>query len=424
MKINPATRVIFNFIFYILLFKCCKNVNNEEEIFKKGTLSIYCHFDFISIDENLLKNTNKFNDLKIKIINAIDNSEVRIFKISQFYIDSIELMPGKYYIIAETDKVFSAAFDVPAYYGMSSIFEIKPQAYLKVDVNCKVSNCAITVKYSENVKNQFLDYYTILSNKDTFLIYSKNEARQAFFKLDQINIKANLIYIEDGIQKTKIIQGKLSSPEQGMLYNITINASLNKTASGLTVFLDSTLVPQQIIINDSNSKNLFYGKILITEIMYDPDSIDDSKGEWFEIFNNSDDTINLKNFVIRSGSKYHCINEDLYLVPKSYFLFEKSEIATPFKGYVYGSSLTFNNTGIVDITIATYGTNGLDGDIVATVAYGTGTFMPKATGASLNLSGDCFSIESLSNKDCWCLSDSVYDGINKGTPGFQNKNCN
>lgn len=421
MKTNPTT-----FLLLILMFVGCGDDNHiQEDLREKGLLCILCNFDYISINEDYFKCTNNnLKELKVKIINAVSKNEVMVFNTANSLIDSIFLLPGKYYVVVETKLLFSAAFEEPYFYGISPIFEVKPQTYNRAEVLCKISNCAISIDYSENVKTQFVDYYTILSNKDTSLIYAKNETRKAFFKLDPISVRANLTYIDNGEKKLKTLEAKITSPEAGKIYKILIDANLRNTISGISFNIDSTLITQEIVITDSVEANPFWGKILITEIMYDPDSIDDSKGEWFEIYNVSNEVLNLKNLVIRSGTKFHQISKDLYLNPKSYLLFEKTDIATPYEGYIYGSSISFNNTGTVDVTIATFGTNGIDGEVVATVIYGTGTLMPRATGRSLNLSVDCFSIENLSNKDCWCLSDFLYDGKNKGTPGFENKSCN
>jgi len=416
-----STKLIIILVFLVL--SCSDENYKYADLKQNGMISILCNFDFIKINESFLKSTKDYLDLKAKIINAIDNKETLILVMKNEFMDSIFLLPGKYYIEIENNNIFSAAFEQPIFYGKSNIFEIKPQTYNRVEVLCKIANCAISIEYSDNVKNQFINYYCILSNQDTMLIYDKNEIRKAYFTLKPINIKANLTYVENGTEKIKVIESKISSPEAGKHYKLFINANLNNTLTGLSLIFDSTLVNENIYVSDSINLSPYYGKILITEIMYDPDSIDDSKGEWFEIYNISEDVINLKNLVLRTGTRFHQIKNDLYIGPKSYLLFEKSELATPYSGYTYGSSLTFNNTGYVKFEIATYGSNGLDGDIIASIHYGTGTLMPKATGVSLNLSIDCYNIENLLNPDCWCISDSLYDGINKGTPSFKNKTC-
>ena len=45
------------------------------------------------------------------------------------------------------------------------------------------------------------------------------------------------------------------------------------------------------------------GDILITEIMHDPVKIDDFRGEWIEIYNNSDQDIDLQGLIVRSSKE-------------------------------------------------------------------------------------------------------------------------
>jgi hypothetical protein len=96
--------------------------------------------------------------------------------------------------------------------------------------------------------------------------------------------------------------------------------------------LNDTIKTEIISITDNNSGNGVpgYGDLLITEIIYNPKALSDSEGEWFEIYNNSKKTINLKGLVIRRGSsiKLHQIGSDVNLAVGSYAVLGRTDKAT------------------------------------------------------------------------------------------------
>jgi len=73
------------------------------------------------------------------------------------------------------------------------------------------------------------------------------------------------------------------------------------------IFIPSSTSPENLIIN---------------EIMNNPLAISDSYGEWFEIFNNGLNEIDLYNFIIRdNGNDYHFINDHIIIQPGEYSVF-------------------------------------------------------------------------------------------------------
>jgi|GEM_PF-5245703 len=62
-----------------------------------------------------------------------------------------------------------------------------------------------------------------------------------------------------------------------------------------------------------------YGSVLITEIMADPVAVSDGNGEWFELFNTTNEAINLRGWQIRDeGNERHTIGNDLIISAKEY----------------------------------------------------------------------------------------------------------
>ncbi len=62
------------------------------------------------------------------------------------------------------------------------------------------------------------------------------------------------------------------------------------------------------------------GDLLISEIKVNPAAVSETRGEWFELYNPTDDDINLRDIVIGDdGSDSHTIETDLLILP-SHFL--------------------------------------------------------------------------------------------------------
>ena len=68
--------------------------------------------------------------------------------------------------------------------------------------------------------------------------------------------------------------------------------------------------------------------LIITEIMSDPSSVSDSYGEWFELYNTSDSTIDISGWVLKdTGNDEHIIVNDtmsVFVNPGEYFVFARN----------------------------------------------------------------------------------------------------
>ena len=166
-----------------------------------------------------------------------------------------------------------------------------------------------------------------------------------------------------------------------------------------------------------------YGEILITEIMYDPSSLSDTEGEWFEIINNSDQAINLQNLIIgRDDTYFHVITDSIELSPGHYFVLQRSVTATDASNsYTYGSDISLTNTGAV-LALYNEGTLTDPGTLIFSVNYG-GEYFPGGSGTTISLNPDMISAGEAVQGTSWCTSISVYSTGDLGTPGLGNDPC-
>ncbi len=153
--------------------------------------------------------------------------------------------------------------------------------------------------------------------------------------------------------------------------------------------------------------------VVITEIMPNPASVSDSFGEWFEVYNNDSNEIDLNGWTIKGNdSDYHGITGDpgtLSLSPGDYFVFGTNG-DTDLNGgyipdYVYSSFVMGNDDDSIILVDS-------QGFVVDVVEY-TSSF-PFDNGISIYLRG----LEYENNQDTsWAASFSSYGDGDLGTPG-------
>ncbi len=411
----------------ISMISCQKD---EVKIIKKtGSLHIDIGL-FISVNEvnNLLKSTQAVEDFKVIIYKA-DGTEAMAFESASDMPGIIELETGDYYVEANSDNNLPAAFENPYYYGVSNVFTISNNMQQSVLVNCELANTIVTVIYSDNIISSFADYTTTVSSALGSLIFSQNETRMGYFQTLPLDIMVELTYLKpDGSEASKSLSGSIPDPLANRHYEIVVDASIDEGMATFQILLDDTEVQVEVIeiADDSNNQpggSVGYGEILITEIMYNPSALSDTEGEWFEIYNNSDHAINLQNLVLgRDDANRHIVTDPIELSPGAYFVFTRNELATDASnGYVYGSAILLPNTGAV-LSIYNEGTETDPGALIFSVNYGADNF-PDYPGASISLSPTLNNATDAILGTSWCLSTSVYNTGDLGTPGLVNDLC-
>jgi hypothetical protein len=428
--LNPYTYVMKSYVIAcmlaILAFSCHKDEMARDK--PSGVLKIKVGL-YISVGEvrENLKSTSGVEDFRVVIFSA-DDLEVLAFEKASDLPPEIRLETGTYYVTASSENNLPAAFDNPYYFGRSDTFTITPGGQQSVVVNCELSNAVVAVVYSDQVRDNFSDYSTTVSSSAGSLVFGRTETRQGYFQPLDLSIEAVLTWEKpDGTFESKTLTGSISNPQPKRKYEIHVDAAGGEGMSMIVVNLGDTVIPVEIVniseepVNPDGTLNP--GDLLITEIMYDPVSLTDTYGEWFEIYNNTGHPVNLLHLVItKSGTDRHIITAPITLASHGYQVFARADTAVAVDKYVYGTSITLNNTGAI-LALPNYGTDGTNGTEICSVDYGEEGF-PSGSGASISLNPEAMNVQEEPLGASWCVSSSVYSTGDLGTPGAINDECN
>ncbi len=359
---------------------------------------------------------------------SIDDTPVISFNRYSDMPDTLSLDPGSYYVKASSGYPLPGGFDSPYYEGYSDSITLTPEETRSVSVMCSLANCKLSVSYSQNITGTFYDYYTVVSNEDTSITFTRDESRDAYFELKPVSLTAHLEYYNpDSTTAEKILDGTIDEPMKQKYYEVRFDANLTDPGALISVNVDESVTTQVVNINDQSGgipgNSIGYGDLLITEIMYNPASMSDTYGEWFEVYNSTADSIDLYHLVIEKNAQaVHTVDEHILLPADRYIAFVKTDSACNAElKYTYGGSLSLTNGGD-ELSLANYGTDGSNGNVIATVDYGAAGF-PTGTGASICLNPDHLQVDEAMNGSNWCTSSSAYSTGDLGTPGLVNDNC-
>lgn len=167
------------------------------------------------------------------------------------------------------------------------------------------------------------------------------------------------------------------------------------------------------------------GDIVITEIMHDPDATGDVTGEWFEVINASNKTIELNGLEVignSTGEKF-VVTASLACQPGQILVFANNADSKVNGGvkvdYTYPTSYTLSNSvpELIDLQW-----KGVTIDKVSGFTWG-GIWPVKASGSSLSLSGNKTSAAANDSSASWCLGSAAWSSTDKGSPGKPNPNC-
>ncbi|MEC7984996.1 MAG: lamin tail domain-containing protein [Myxococcota bacterium] len=165
---------------------------------------------------------------------------------------------------------------------------------------------------------------------------------------------------------------------------------------------------------------LIEGDLVVSEIMHNPTTVPDYRGEWFEIYNNSGSDINLEGLVVigeRNGE--HFTIDDAFVLPDNEYA-------------VLGAR--FSNNGGVSVDV-TYNRASFKLDLgsiidlqtpagvsIDNVTYAPAYGFPVNAGSALSL--DVLDTSSNDDASFWCEATSSYGDGDFGTPGTANDVCN
>lgn len=339
----------------------------------------------------------------------------------------IAIEPGTYTVEVQSPNDVLPAFDNPKYHGISAPFTVSSNEEKTITVYATLANCMVSVIYSQNVKDYFVDYFTVISNTQGSITFAKDETRTGYFDLLPISVEAHLSHqASDGSLSTKIIQGEIPTPLAQTHYEIHIDSSLDPGSATISILADESFITEIVEINDFepvvNEGDIPTGGLLITEIMYNPSAVSDTEGEWLEIYNNTSQTLDIFQLVLKKGSEVqHIIGESILISPQQHLVLSRHANATSSSAYIYGSDLTLTNTGD-DLVLANFGSDGTDGQVIASVNYGNAGF-PIVNGASLNLDPASYDVNQAMLGENWCAGSTVFDTGDLGSPGIKNESC-
>ncbi len=166
------------------------------------------------------------------------------------------------------------------------------------------------------------------------------------------------------------------------------------------------------------------GDLVITELLIDPVAVDDTKGEYIEVYNPTGAAITLDGIVIVNKTNKHTISP-------------ASPLVVPSKGFVVlGINADSSTNGGVKVDYAwksiALGNSGSDialmaGDVeVDKVTYtgsGSNGWPKYKNGASIQLSSAALTATANDDPKNWCESTAAVAGGDKGTPGSANASC-
>jgi len=411
-----------------MFLNSCQQEETEPQQ-ETGTLHVNIGV-LISIKEKpgLHKAAPVLDEFNVSIYSA-DGTAIFTFDNVSDMPEYIELETGDYYAEAYSDNNLPAEFENPYYFGVSDPFTISSNIQEEVQVNCELANTVVSVVYSDNIVDNFSSYSTTVSSSLGSLVFSADETRMGYFQASHLDILAELSYEKpDGTLNSKVLTGSIPEPLKNRHYEIMIDASIDEGMASFQIIMDETEVATvSVDISDSSPAPppgaVAYGEILITEIMANPSALSDTEGEWFEIYNNSNHSINLQNLLLgRDETNIHTITDDLELAAGAYFVLSRTETATAaLSEYVYGSDLTLSNTGAV-LSLYNEGSESQPGSLIFALDYGAAGF-PSGTGASICLDPGQYNTTEAILGSSWCIANSPYSSGDLGTPGAVNDNC-
>ena len=161
------------------------------------------------------------------------------------------------------------------------------------------------------------------------------------------------------------------------------------------------------------------GALIITEIMKNPSAVGDSDGEWFEIYNNGSQDININGLDIGSDDGVDdTVSGDLVIAVGEHLVLGLNDDSATNGGitvdYVYSSDVNLGNSS--DEVIISY-----DGSPLDRVAYDDS--FPGVAGKSMSLNPDQYDNSLNDSGANWCSSLTAQASGDFGTPGTINDDC-
>ena len=162
------------------------------------------------------------------------------------------------------------------------------------------------------------------------------------------------------------------------------------------------------------------GSIIVTEFMANPSAVSDTFGEWLELYNPGDVSVDINGWTVRDhGSNSHVINngDSLMIRPRGYLVLGRNSDPSAnggiTLGYQYSGFTLGNSDDEIELVDAS-------GTVIDTVVY-SGTWVFAGASSSLNPnSQDAVANDAQAN---WCTATTTLPSGDDGTPGSSNDTC-
>lgn len=154
------------------------------------------------------------------------------------------------------------------------------------------------------------------------------------------------------------------------------------------------------------------GAVIVTEIMSNPTAVSDGTGEWFELQNVSEQSVDLGGCVVsRAGAGSNTLPAKL-LLPGAVALLARSFNTVDNGNLMPDATFSFSLTvsGTIDLTC--------DARVIDTM-----TWPGEIAGRSRSLDPRHFDAASNDSEANWCYSTTLYNASDAGTPGAPNADC-
>ncbi len=182
---------------------------------------------------------------------------------------------------------------------------------------------------------------------------------------------------------------------------------------------------------DFGSAGLVVGELVITEIMYDPDAVSDGDGEWFEVYVDTDTSVNLRDLLVSDDAAFAAadiftVEDDVVAAPGERLVFAASGAGSVNGGisadYDYaGGGVSLNNSGD-DLYLGVR--SGSRVTTIDVVAYDELAGWPLAKGFSIELEDASVGASANDSAGKWCLATRVAGSTtDKGSPGAESSGC-
>ncbi len=166
------------------------------------------------------------------------------------------------------------------------------------------------------------------------------------------------------------------------------------------------------------------GELVISELMIDPTAVSDEDGEWVELYNASDRSIQLQGLVLGDEGVDWWVLEDRHALAPGAFAVLCAVTASGANGGATCDGSFHQNTWGDGFALANGGDEVLiardDGTIIDRVAYADGFALP---GVAVGVKTGRLDADDNDSSSAWCDQQTPMSGGDLGTPGKNNDGC-